>query len=280
MNIPFFSVIIPTYNRAGFLSIALDSVRRQTFTDFELLIIDDGSTDKTQTFCNSIADKRLRYIYQPHKGVAPARNKGITEARGKHICFLDSDDRFCSDKLEVTFTYIIKYPGCKIFHTEELWYRNGRVLSPKKCHKKPDGYVFENALKICCISPSCACIHKDVFARAGLFDEKLKACEDYEFWLRATSVYPVKLIPSILTIKEGGHSDQLSKKYPAMDELRIYAIEKILKSSTLQPHSVRAALAELKKKCKIYIQGAQKRGRLKEASYYTHLMEAADKYVG
>lgn len=277
---PFFSVIITTYNRKNFLPIAIESVLRQTYPDFELLIVDDGSTDGTRSFCNHLTDKRLRYIHQTHKGVVYARNRGVKEAKSTYICFLDSDDRFMQQKLEVTYKYIKKYPDYKIFHTEELWYRNGTILPQKKYHKKPDGYVFEEALKKCCISISCACIDKGIFEEIGLFDEKLKACEDYEFWLRVTAKYPVKLISKILTLKEGGHPDQLSKKYVAMDTLRIYAIEKILNSSSLAPAAARAAAIELQKKCEIYIKGAAKRNKTKEVRYYKDLVERAHKYVG
>ena len=163
LGMPFFSVIITTYNRKNFLPIAIESVLRQTYPDFELLIIDDGSTDGTRSLCKSFTDKRLRYVHQTHKGVAYARNRGVKEAKGTYICFLDSDDRFRENKLSRTRDFIREYPEYKIFHTEELWYRKGSILPQKKHHKKPEGYVFSQALRLCCISPSCACIKRTVF---------------------------------------------------------------------------------------------------------------------
>jgi len=273
MPTPFFSVIIPTYNRYEFLKTALDSVLAQTFCDFELIIIDDGSTDKTQDLVKGINDARINYLRQPHQGVSVARNKGITLAQGKVIAFLDSDDRFKKNKLEVTYNYITKFPNIKIFHTEEIWYRHGKLLNQKHIHKKPEGLVFNTALGICCISISTAAVKKELFDKIGLFDKNLPACEDYDFWLRATAKYPVKLIPKSLTLKEGGHPDQLSKKYAAMDKFRIYSLEKLLNAGILNKTQKIAAIQELQHRCTIYIKGATKRHKEKEVKYYQNLIK-------
>jgi len=274
---PFFSVIIPTYNRKDFLKVAIDSVLCQTFENFELIIVDDGSTDGTENLVTNYKDIRINYIHQKHKGVSSARNKGITNAQGKFISFLDSDDRFRKEKLETTSRYIKEYPQYKIFHTEEIWYRNGKLLPQKIYHKKPLGLIFKNAVKLCCISPSTAVIKKDIFSQVGLFDEKLPACEDYEFWLRVTSQFPVFLIPEYLTVKEGGHPGQQSKKYPAMDKFRIYALKKILESGRLNKSNYAAALEEFRNKCSVYIKGAIKRGKIKEVALYKQLIPEFEK---
>ena len=281
MKIPFFSIIIPTYNRAQFLKIAIESVLAQTFIDYELIIVDDGSTDETKELISLCAMRyaqcAIRYIYQKHLGVTLARNRGVKEAKGRFICFLDSDDRFRSNKLQTTYDYIKNYPKCKIFHTEELWYRNGSILAQKKHHKKPSGYVFENAVKICCISISTVAIHHSIFKEVGLFDKKLPACEDYDFWVRVTARYPVMLIPQYLTIKEGGLADQQSKKFPAMDKFRIYALQKILESRTLTKDNYRIAYNECKRKCRIYLIGAEKRGRISEVNRCRKMLKTLEK---
>lgn len=279
MKNPFFSIIIPTYNRAQFLSIAINSVLQQTFNNFELIIIDDGSDDNTSTIINRYPDKRIVYIPCLHHGVSNARNTGIHTAKGEFICFLDSDDRFRHEKLEITFDYIKRNPQYKIFHTEELWYRQGTLLSQKIHHKKPTGFVFHEAVKLCCISISTTAINKEVFKRTGYFDEKFPACEDYDFWLKATATFPIYLIPKYLTIKEGGHSDQQSKKYPAMDIFRIQALTNILESKILTKELTIIALEELKKKCSIYIQGAIKRNKINEADYYKNIVLKFEKSV-
>ena len=276
---PYFSVIIPTYNRKSFLPIAVNSVLEQTFSDFELIIIDDGSTDKTQESRKTYRDRRIKYFRQENKGPASARNSGVKKSRGEFIAFLDSDDRFCRDKLEVTYSYIQTNPDYKIFHTDEVWYRSGQLLPQKNYHRKPSGFVFKQALKLCCVSPSTAVIKKDIFDDIGLFDEEFLACEDYDFWLRVTAKYPVYLIHKALTIKEGGRADQQSKKYPAMDKFRIKSMHKLLTSNSLTEKQYYLAYEELKGKCYIYIKGARKRGNTKEIKYYQDMISKLNNYA-
>ena len=185
----------------------------------------------------------------------------------------DSDDRFRTPKLEITKNYIHKFPQFKIFHTEEIWYRNGKILAQKKYHQKPEGDIFAASLQRCCVSPSTATVKKEIFNKVGYFDENLKTCEDYDFWLRVSTNYPVKLIPEVLTLKEGGHSSQQSKKFSAMDRFRIYAIRKLLKYCRLTKLQQEIAFKELENKCRIYLQGAVKRNKNKEIIYYNNLIE-------
>ena len=272
---PFFTIIIPTYNRAKFLKIAISSVISQSFKDWELLIIDDGSTDDTSKLVGAAGLRPLlKYLHQPHQGVTAARNRGIKESKGEFICFLDSDDRFRQDKLEITYQYIQKHPQYKVFHSEEVWYRNGALLPQKIYHKKPSGDVFKEAVKLCCLSISTSAINREIFKQIGTFDENLPACEDYDFWLRVAAKFSILLIPQHLTIKEGGQSDQQSKKYPAMDKFRIYALKKILEQRKLTKEKYEIAYAELQNKCDIYIKGAAKRNKLDEANYYRKLINA------
>jgi glycosyltransferase involved in cell wall biosynthesis len=276
---PFFSIIIPTYNRGKFLEIAIRSVLEQSFTDYELIVVDDGSSDGTKEMFEERKTKdegrrtKIKYFYQKNKGPAGARNLGLKQAKGEFICFLDTDDRFRQDKLKLTYEYIKKYPQYKVFHTEEIWYRKGAILTQKNCHKKPSGFVFENAVRMCSISISTAAIKRDIFKELGIFDESMLACEDYDFWLRVTNKYPVFLIPEYLTIKEGGHFDQQSFKYPAMDTFRIYALNKILESKALSSDNFKIAADALIRKCEIFIKGALKRGKVKEVNYYQSLIE-------
>lgn len=275
MRKPFFSVIIPTYNRKDFLPIAIDSVHNQNYSNYELFVVDDGSSDKTKDMVKKLygKNKKVSYLYQKHQGVSTARNKGIQKARDKFILFLDSDDRFLKEKLRIFQDYIEKNPKYKIFHSEEIWYRKGKIFSQKAYHKKPSGFIFNHSLKLCCVSLSTAAINKDFFKEIGYFDKKLPACEDYDFMLRVSSFHPIFLIPKYLTIKEGGHADQLSKKYSAMDKFRIYALEKILDNKNLSESNYQLAYQELQNKCSIYIKGALKRGKEAESFYYHNLCE-------
>ncbi len=278
MKTPFFSIIIPTYNRKEFVKIAITSVLSQSYPDYELIVIDDGSCDGTKEAFNGYPG--IKYVWQEHRGVAEARNAGVRISGGEFICFLDSDDRFRQDKLEITDKHIKANPKYKIFHTEEIWYRSGQYLAQKEYHRKLAGWVFENAVKICSISISTVTIHKEIFKEVGLFDKNFSACEDYDFWLRVTAKFPVYLIPEYLTIKEGGHSDQQSKKYPAMDLFRISALQKIIADSSLSIENRNIAFQELKRKCEIYIKGAEKRGKFEEVDKYKKmLLELENKYV-
>jgi glycosyltransferase involved in cell wall biosynthesis len=243
----------------------------QTYANFEVIVIDDGSTDGTDNLIDSYTDDRLTNIRQNNHGVAHARNRGIEKSTGDFIAFLDSDDWWTIDKLQKTADYIHNSPQIKIFHSEEVWYRKGILLPQKLKHKNPTGSAYESVLRICCISMSTAVLHKEVFSNIGTFDESFEACEDYDLWLRATNKYTVKLIPEALTLKEGGRADQLSSNVWGLDRFRIKALEKMLESNELTPKHYEATYAELRKKCFIFAKGAEKHGKAEEATYYRKL---------
>ncbi len=265
------SVIIPTYNRKNFLKIAVESVLNQTYKNFELIIVDDGSTDDTENLIKSYNDERIIYWYQKNRGASAARNTGISIANGYYIAFLDSDDRWKPEKLEIQYQAMEEHPEFMLSHTEEIWYRNGKILNPKKKHKKQHGDIFKQSLQLCAISMSTVMVKKELFNLIGLYDEKLEVCEDYDMWLRVTSQYPVLLIDLPLTLKEGGHPDQLSHKYFGMDKFRIYSIEKLISSNVLNSTKKELALQELTKKCTIYGKGCIKHNKQSEGEYYLEL---------
>ncbi len=269
----FFSVIIPSYNRKPLLKKSVDSVLSQTIAEFELIIVDDGSTDGTGDLISSYHDDRIKYLSGENRGVSYARNKGLRTATGDHIAFLDSDDWWSEVKLERTAEYIRKYPEINIFHTEEVWFKNGKILKQMAKHKKPTGWVYLKALPLCCISISTAVINKTVFDDIGIFDESLEACEDYDFWLRATNKYEVKLIPEDLTLKDGGRPDQLSSRVWGLDRFRITALGKMLTSGGLSDDDSKKTFEMLTEKCRIFSLGCEKRGKSKEADYYRNLPE-------
>ncbi len=267
MTQPFFSVVIPVFNRKRFFKSCLDSVLNQTFEDFDVYVIDDGSTDGTITLMAEYINRGINYIRVKHGGVSYARNIGINLAKSEYIAFLDSDDKWDKRKLEITFNYINNYPEVFVFHTDEIWFKNGMELKQRKKHKKPSGYVYKNCLPLCCVGMSTSVVKKVLFDEVGLFDENLPACEDYDLWLRICSKYKIKLIPEPLTIKFGGRDDQLSSQ-PGLDKYRIYSLEKILSSNILNAEKEKLTRKEIMRKCKIYANGAKKRGKLKEFNYY------------
>jgi len=268
---PQVSIIIPTYNRGWIIKEAIDSVLAQDYTEFELIVVDDGSTDHTSGVLDSYG-KDIKVLSQKNKGVSAARNRGIAEASGKFIAFLDSDDLWLSQKLSVQIEFFNQTPDALICQTEEVWIRNGLRVNPKKRHKKPSGMIFKPSLELCLVSPSAVMIQRSLFDRVGEFDETLPACEDYDLWLRISCRFPVHLIDTPLIIKRGGHDDQLSKG-AGLDKFRIKSLNKIIESDLLSKTQYRAAVKTLKQKCMIYADGCRKRGREDEAVYYMSLSE-------
>ena len=266
---PLVSVIIPTYNRAWALKEAIDSVLAQDFKDFELIVVDDGSTDNTGEMLDSY-DQDLIVIRQTNRGVSAARNRGIAEAAGRLIAFLDSDDLWLPGKLSRQVDFFNSNPDAVINQTEEIWIRNGVRVNPKNRHHKFSGMIFEQSLALCLVSPSAVMMRRSLLDAVGLFDEDLPACEDYDLWLRISWRYPVHLIETPLIIKRGGHADQLSKA-PGLDKFRIKALKKVIESGQLEQDSYRAAVRTLQEKCTIFAGGCRKRGKDAEAQYYEEL---------
>jgi glycosyltransferase involved in cell wall biosynthesis len=269
---PLVSVILPTYNRGWILTEAIDSVLAQDYKEYELIVVDDGSTDNTREILDTYGQDIL-VLRQANKGVSAARNRGIAESGGQLVAFLDSDDLWLPRKLSRQVDYFNLNPDAVINQTEEIWMRNGVRVNPKDRHRKPSGMIFERSLGLCLVSPSAVMIQKTLFDAVGAFDENLPACEDYDLWLRISCRYPVHLIDTPLIIKRGGHGDQLSKA-PGLDRFRIQSLEKIIESGRLTETQNHAAACILRDKCAIYAGGCRKRGREADATYYEALAES------
>ena len=266
------SIVIPTYNRSQFLKKAVDSVLAQTFKGFELIIVDDGSAGNTYHFISQYSDNRIRYVKQENKGPGAARNRGIEESRHDLIAFLDNDDWWDKEKLDIQFREMQQNSGYLISHTQEIWYKNGKLLNQKKKHKKQHGYIFDKCLPLCAVSMSTAIVRKELFDRIGLFDEGMACCEDYDFWLRASINHKFLLIDEPLTLKDGGRPDQVSSIYATgIDKFRIQSILKLLRSNNLTSEQRKLATNELHKKCRIYGNGCLKHGKQEEGKRYLHL---------
>jgi len=262
-----FSVVIPTYNRGNLISRALNSVQKQTYQAREIIVVDDGSSDGTARILKQLFPE-VRYYYQRHSGVSAARNYGIQKSKSQWIALLDSDDAWHPEKLQSQAIAISDNPKVKLIHTNEHWFRNGKRIQQKKHHQKFGGMIFEKCLPLCIISPSSAVIRRDVFDNIGLFDESLKACEDYEFWLRFCVREPVVFVDQPLVQKYGGHDDQLSRRTTGLDRYRIKSLQTLLESGVLDHQQRSQTTAMLLNKLGIYISGVMKRGRLQEAFEY------------
>lgn len=269
---PSVSVIIPTYNRGWILREAIDSVLDQDYSGYELIVVDDGSTDDTRAILDAYG-REIIVLRQPNQGVSAARNRGIAESCARLVAFLDSDDLWLPQKLTRQVAFFQSNPEALICQTEEIWVRNGVRVNPKKRHQKPSGLIFEPSLALCLVSPSAVMIRRSLFDTVGFFDERLPSCEDYDLWLRISCRYPVFLLDEPLIIKRGGHDDQLSKA-DGLDQYRIQSLRQLIESGQLSVDQQQAAIEMLQQKCTIYAGGCRKRGRTGEASYYEKMTEA------
>ena len=266
-NNPEVSVIIPTYNRDWCLERSVQSVLNQTFKDFELIVVDDGSTDSTQEKLKGYSQITLLSL-KNNSGVSSSRNMGLNIARGKYVSFLDSDDSWKPNKLEEQWQSMEQHPSAQACYTDEIWIRRGKRVNPKKKHKKYSGDIFRHCLPLCIISPSSVMLRASIFEEIGFFDEDMLVCEDYDFWLRLTSRYQVKYLETPLIIKYGGHADQLSQKFWGMDRFRVYSLEKLLREKTLVNEKRKWVLEMLIEKCSILETGYSNRGKFDESEMY------------
>jgi glycosyltransferase involved in cell wall biosynthesis len=293
------SIIIPSYNRASFLKKAITSVLEQTYSNWELLIIDDASSDETKELCDGFCqkDERIKYFrpWDKNKGVSASRNYGIKISSAELIAFLDSDDIWLAKKLEKQINEYKKDPYV-LCHSDEIWIRNGARLNQMKKHKKSGGDIFLNCLPLCCISPSASIIRSDVFDKLGLFDESYPVCEDYDLWLRICARYKISFIEEALIIKNGGHSDQLSRASWGNDVYRVKSLVNLInnyysckKGKTqieknnfvkeyklglnLDDEKINASKQILVKKSEILFKGFLKHGDVEKAEYYKGLKQ-------
>lgn len=273
------SVVIPTYNRANRVVEAVDSVLSQEFADYEIIVVDDGSTDNTGGTLSPYNGRIAYHRHPENLGVSAARNTGIKRARAPLIAFLDSDDRWLPEKLGVQVSFFRENPEALICQTQEIWIRNGRRVNPRDRHLKPAGDIYVPSLKRCLVSPSAVMVKKSLLEEVGLFDEDLPACEDYDLWLRIGCRYPVHLIDEFLVVREGGHPDQLSSFHKGMDRFRIQSLVKIIQAGVLNRKHLLPTIRELEEKCRIYGEGCLKRGRIEEGRYYLSLPDSIKRSV-
>lgn len=172
---PLISVIVVTYNRAHYIQEALDSIRRQTFKDYEIIVVDDGSTDNTKEVLESYKD--IRYIYQEHGGISKARNTAVKAAKGKWIATLDSDDLWKEDKLQKQVDYLAVHPECRILYT--AFHSFSDIPETRLDGRQKDMLVTDVKWYL----PT-ALIDTNLFKEVGLFDEKLVVNEDTDWNLR------------------------------------------------------------------------------------------------
>lgn len=202
---PKVSVIVSTYNRGRFVCEAVESVLNQTFRDFEVIVVDDGSTDNTHDLLKKYASS-IHYIYQRNKGRSAARNSGIRLCRGGYVAFLDDDDIWLPGKLERQAAFLDLHPEAALAHTfTELMDESGRRLEKetkkhlRSYHKAMRiGYTYEGMSRLCVMYTSSVMLRKSCLGSVGLFDPGIEAFEDWDIYLRLALKYEIGSIPESL----------------------------------------------------------------------------------
>ena len=195
---PFFSIVIPVYNKEKFVEKTLKGVLNQTFTDFEIIIVNDGSTDQSETIIFGFEDERINYFSKPNEGVSTARNFGIEKSCADYICFLDADDYWYPSFLETLQTYIQKLPEEKVFGLAYEIETDDKTFPAQYSIQKTNDFeivnYFEASKKDSILWTSSAAFHKDVFKIAGNFNINLKNFEDIHLWIRIGLRFPIVFV--------------------------------------------------------------------------------------
>ncbi|MFN0196779.1 MAG: glycosyltransferase family 2 protein [Planctomycetaceae bacterium] len=226
---PTVSVIIPTFNRAHFICETIESVYSQTFQDFEIIVVDDASTDNTEELLRANYGDRIKYIKQKNAGPGIARNCGILASQGEFIAFLDSDDLWYTDKLEMQVRIMTSQPDVGFVFTD-------CIRGPNKIEPKPQyGYYSDIEFEFCdffsvmlrCnpVPTSSVLLRRGIIATAGLFDPTLRFSEDYDLWLRIAHVTKVYRFPEVFTLLRE-HEGRMTKNVNGMyDTCRSKALQ-------------------------------------------------------
>jgi glycosyltransferase involved in cell wall biosynthesis len=209
------SVIIPTYNRSKYLEEAVYSVLEQTCQDFEIIVVDDGSTDNTREIVENFKDLRINYIFQKNRGAGAARNSGVRAARGSLIAFLDADDAWLPVKLELQVKALKINPRCSIVYSNMYFWGHSGQKMPETFFQllkwpPPRGKVLDKMAIRSFGHPSTLLVRREVFEQIGHFDEGLPYCDDYDMLLRMAASFEFEVVPLPL-VKYRLHPDQISR---------------------------------------------------------------------
>ena len=200
---PKVSVVITTYNRANLIGRAIESIFRQTYKDYEIIVVDDGSSDNTREVVEGFRDNRIHYIrHHENRGCSAGRNTGIKASKSDYIAFLDTDDEWLPEKLEKQ-VYLLERAnsGIDAVYTAMLYVeRNRKHLVPQLSIKNKEANIGDLILKRSVIAPSTVLIKKHCFDRVGLFDEKLRWGDDWDMWIRVTQGYEFAFISEPLVV--------------------------------------------------------------------------------
>jgi len=197
-NSPLVTVVIPACNEERTIADAINSVLRQSFTDFELIVIDDGSSDATAAIAASLQDARLQVLSFENKGLAASRNRGIRRAAGTLIAFLDADDLWTPDKLRSQVETFRQHPDAALVYSWTDCIDDHNRFLRHGSHVYAEGDVYRTLLSRNFMdNGSAPMVRKRAFDEVGLFDESYRAGEDWDMWLRLADRYPFACVPSV-----------------------------------------------------------------------------------
>lgn len=213
-DIPKISVVIPLYNKEKEIARAIGSVLAQTVLPLEIIVVNDGSTDRGPEIVRSFGSPLIRVIDQPNAGVSAARNKAVAEARGEYIAFLDGDDEWLAGYLQKMEELVIEYPGCGAYGAAFDIVSGDKVFpndSPDTEGIRED--FFREAMTKYILQPSAAVVPKKVLERVGGFPAGMKIGEDLYLWIKIASQYPVCFTPERLVLYSRTASNRSSGIY-------------------------------------------------------------------
>lgn len=217
---PQVSVVVPTYNRADLVSDTLESVAAQTFTDWECIVVDDGSTDGTRAVVEQFVarDSRFRYVWQENASASAARNHGLRLARGEFVTFLDSDDLFVPDKLEWQVGALERDPGAVLVYGNTFQFQDGDIrrggIYLEHVVDKPSGWAFDALIR--CSSIYSPTVRTKTIRALGGFDTRLPSGEDWDMWLTLSKVGTIIFDPRVslyYRLHPGGKSNRTFRNY-------------------------------------------------------------------
>jgi glycosyltransferase involved in cell wall biosynthesis len=205
------TVVIPTYNQAQYLGDAINSVLAQSYTDYEIIIVDDGSIDDTKQVVGKFGSF-LKYIFQSNKGLAGSRNTGIREANGDYVAFLDSDDKWCPEFLTTMVSLASEHPDATVLYCGASYIdTNGRVLpQPSTISYIPPAKMYKSLLRSNMLIPSSILIKRSSAIVAGLFDISFRRLQDWEFWLRLSKAGHIFMGANTCMVHYRLHNNNLS----------------------------------------------------------------------
>lgn len=231
---PTISVIVPAYNAQNTILETIASVRSQTFTDFELIVVDDGSSDRTLQLLQTIADPRLKVVSSENSGVSVARNRGISLATGKYIAFIDADDLWTPDKLELQLAALQQHPTARVAYSWTCFMdRHGKFVHADN-PTYFEGNVQAELLKTnFLLSGSNPLIRREALASVGNFDPTLTHAEEWDLYLRLAANYDFVVVPKtqILYRQTAGSA---SAKIEVMEQDALKVIERAFQSAPAQ----------------------------------------------